>query len=34
MGVQKTYEGVRQKYFWPGMYQHIYDYITFAPVTK
>ena len=28
MGVQKTYEGVRQKYFWPGMYQHIYDYIT------
>ena len=28
MGVQKTYEAVRQKYFCPGMYQHIYDYIT------
>jgi hypothetical protein len=28
MGVQKTYEAVRQKYFWPEMYQHIYDYIT------
>ena len=27
MGVQKTYEAVRQKFFWPGMYQHIYDYI-------
>jgi hypothetical protein len=25
---QKTYEAVRQKYVWPGMYQHIYDYIT------
>jgi len=28
MGIQKTYEAVRQMYFWPGMYQHIYDYIT------
>jgi hypothetical protein len=25
MGVQKTYEAVRQKFFWPGMYQHIYN---------
>lgn len=27
LGIQKTYEAIRQKYFWPGMYQHIYDYI-------
>jgi hypothetical protein len=27
MGVQKTYEAVRQNFFWQGMYQHIYDYI-------
>ena len=28
MGIQKTYDSIRQKYFWPGMYQDIHKYIT------
>ena len=32
MGVQKTYEAVRQKYFGPGKYQYIYDYVLFHVV--
>ena len=28
MGIQKTYDSIRQTYFWPGMYQDIHTYIT------
>jgi hypothetical protein len=27
MGSQKSYAAIRQKYYWPRMYQHIHDYI-------
>ena len=27
MGIQKSYAAIRQKYYWPRMYQHIHDYI-------
>ena len=28
MGVQKTYESIRQKYFWPNLFQELNGYIT------
>ena len=28
MGVQKTYDFIRQKYFWPNLFQELYGYIT------
>ena len=27
LGIQKTYESIRQKFYWPHMYQHIQDYV-------
>ena len=28
MGVQKTYDSIRQKYFWPNLFQELYDYVS------
>ena len=28
LGVKRTYTAIKQKYFWAGMYQNVYDYIT------
>jgi hypothetical protein len=28
MGIQKTYDSIRQQYLWPGIYQDIHKYIT------
>lgn len=34
MGIQKTYDSIRQKYFWPGMYQDIHKYITTCKICQ
>jgi hypothetical protein len=34
MGIQKTYDSTRQKYFWPGMYQDIHKYITTCKICQ
>ena len=34
LGVQRTYTAIKQKYFWPGMYQNVYDYITSCDVCQ
>ena len=28
MGVQKTYDAIRQKYFWPNLFQELYEYVS------
>ncbi|MCG7876478.1 MAG: DDE-type integrase/transposase/recombinase [Candidatus Thiodiazotropha taylori] len=28
MGVQKTFDTIRQKYFWPNLFQEIYEYVS------
>ncbi|MEW8548330.1 MAG: DDE-type integrase/transposase/recombinase, partial [Candidatus Thiodiazotropha sp.] len=28
MGVQKTYDSIRQKYFWPNLFQELYEYVS------
>ena len=28
MGVQKTYDAIRQKYFWPNLFQELYKYVS------
>ena len=27
MGVQKTYDAIRQNYFWPNLFQELYEYV-------
>ena len=27
MGVHKTYDAIRQKYFWPNLFQELYEYV-------
>ena len=34
LGVQRTYTAIKQTYFWPGMYQNVYDYITSCDVCQ
>ena len=28
MGLDKTFDAIRQKYYWPGLYKQLYDYIS------
>ena len=28
MGVQKTYDSIRQKYFWPNLFQELYEHVS------
>ena len=30
LGVQRVYQAIKQKYYWPGQYQDIHDYIVFC----
>lgn len=32
--IQRTYMAIKQKYFWPKMYQNVYDYITSCDVCQ
>ena len=34
MGVQKSFDGIRQKYYWPNLYKEIYQYVTNCVVCK
>ena len=34
MGVQKSFAGIRQKYYWPNLYKEIYQYVTNCVVFK
>lgn len=34
LGIQRTYMAIKQKYFWPKMYQNVYDYITSCDVCQ
>jgi hypothetical protein len=34
LGVQRTYLAIKEKYFWPGMYQNVYDYVTSCDVCQ
>ena len=34
MGVQKSFDGIRQKYYWPNLYKEIYQYVTDCIVCK
>lgn len=34
LGVQRTYVAIKQKYFWPKMYQNIYDYVTSCDICQ
>ena len=28
MGIDKTFDAIRQKYFWPNIHKHLYEYIS------
>ena len=30
MGVQKTFTGICQKYYWPNFFQELYNYVSFC----
>ena len=34
LGVQRTYEAIKQRYFWPKMYQNVYDYVTSCQICQ
>ena len=34
LGVQRTYVAIKQKYFWPKMYQNIYDLVTSCDICQ
>jgi len=34
LGVQRTYEAIKQRYAWPCMYQNIYDYVTSCQICQ
>lgn len=34
MGVQKSFDSIRQKYFWPNLFKELYDYVTACVVCQ
>ena len=34
MGVQKTYDAIRQKYYWPNLFKELYDYVSACTICQ